>query len=201
MMLNTEKEREVLLEARNITKTFPGVIAVNNVTLQIYKGEVCALVGENGAGKSTLMKILAGVYPDYEGQIFLEGKEVRFRNPREAQENGIALIPQELDLVPNLSSAENIFLSREPVNEFGVIEYQKMFEQASKLFSKLGVNIDPKTKVEDLSTSQQQMVAIAKALSLDAKIIIMDEPTSAIGKRETEQLFNIIRSLKMKENL
>lgn len=156
MMLNTEKEREVLLEARNITKTFPGVIAVNNVTLQIYKGEVCALVGENGAGKSTLMKILAGVYPDYEGQIFLEGKEVRFRNPREAQENGIALIPQELDLVPNLSSAENIFLSREPVNEFGVIEYQKMFEQASKLFSKLGVNIDPKTKVEDLSTSQQQ---------------------------------------------
>jgi len=189
-------EGSIILEARNITKTFPGVVAVNNVTFRVYRGEVNALVGENGAGKSTLMKVLSGVYPDYEGKVILEGKEVHFRTPKEAQDNGIALIPQELDLVPNLSVAENVFLSREPVDAFGFVNYKKMYEKTSEILERLGVPIDPREKIEELSTGQQQMVAIAKALSLDSKVIIMDEPTSAISQHEIENLFKIIRILK-----
>ena len=131
-------EGSIILEARNITKTFPGVVAVNNVTFRVYRGEVNALVGENGAGKSTLIKVLSGVYPDYEGKVILEGKEVHFRTPKEAQDNGIALIPQELDLVPNLSVAENVFLSREPVDAFGFVNYKKMYEKTSEILERLG---------------------------------------------------------------
>lgn len=192
-------ESNVILEARDVTKTFPGVIAVNNVTFKVYRREVCALVGENGAGKSTLMKVLSGVYPDYTGKIYLEGKEVRFKNPRDAQDHGIALIPQELDLVPNLSVAENIFLSREPTNNLGLINYRKMYEKTEELMYRLGMKIDPKSIVSDLSTGQQQMVAIAKALSLNSKVIIMDEPTSAISIHEVELLFEVIKSLKKEE--
>ena len=186
----------IVLEARNITKVFPGVVAVDNADFIVRKGEIHAVVGENGAGKSTLMKVFSGVYADYQGKIFIEGKEVHFRNPKDAQDNGIVLIPQELDLVPNLSVAENIFLGREPTNLLGFVDYKKMYRQAEEILRRIEFPVDPKRKVEDLSTGQQQLVAVAKALSLDAKIIIMDEPTSAISEREIENLFKIIRSLK-----
>ena len=186
---------QVVLEAKEITKTFPGVRALDGVSFEVHRGKVNALVGENGAGKSTLMKILSGVYLQYEGKIFLEGREVRFSNPREAQNNGIAIIPQELNLIPYLSVAENVFLGREFVNPLGLIDYQRMYGETEEVLEKLNSQIDFKGLVCDLRVGQQQIVEIAKALSLDARVIIMDEPTSAISEREVEVLFDLIRSL------
>ncbi|HBT39471.1 MAG TPA: D-xylose ABC transporter ATP-binding protein [Pseudothermotoga sp.] len=189
-------EAKIILEAKNITKTFPGVVAVNDVSFAVKEGTVTAIVGENGAGKSTLMKILAGVYPDYVGKIFLKGKEVHFKNPREAINAGIVLIPQELDLVPNLTVMENIHLGREPLDFWGFVNYRKMYTETKDLLSRVRLRIDPKKKVQDLSTGQQQLVAIAKALAIQAMIIIMDEPTSAISEKEIENLFEIVRNLR-----
>lgn len=189
-------EDNVVLRAENVTKTFPGVVAVNNVSLSIEKGIVTAVVGENGAGKSTLMKIFSGVYPDYTGKIFLDGKEVRFKNPKEAIDSGIFLIPQELDLVPNLTIAENMWLGREPLNFWGFMNYKYLFNQAKEILKRVRLNVDPQRKVEELSTGQQQLVAIAKSLVSKAKIIIMDEPTSAISEKEIENLFEIIKNLR-----
>ncbi|MFN4189756.1 MAG: sugar ABC transporter ATP-binding protein [Pseudothermotoga sp.] len=187
---------KIILEARNITKTFPGVVAVNDVSLSIEKGILTAVVGENGAGKSTLMKIFAGVYSDYLGKIFLEGKEIRFKNPREAIDSGIFLIPQELDLVPNLTIAENMWLGREPLNFWGFMDYKYLFSQAREILKRVRFSVDPRKKIEDLSTGQQQLVAIAKSLVSKARIIIMDEPTSAISEKEIENLFEIIKDLR-----
>ncbi|MEJ5228585.1 MAG: sugar ABC transporter ATP-binding protein [Pseudothermotoga sp.] len=188
-------ENNVILQARNITKVFPGVIAVNDVSLSIEKGIVTAVVGENGAGKSTLMKIFAGVYSDYAGKIFIEGKETRFKTPREAIDCGIFLIPQELDLVPNLTIAENMWMGREPLNLWGFVDYKKLFKESKEVLGRVRLNVDPRKRVEELSTGQQQLVAIAKSLVSKAKIIIMDEPTSAISEKEIENLFEIIRNL------
>lgn len=190
-----QKDNNIVLEAVNITKAFPGVKALHKVSFQIYRNKVNSLVGENGAGKSTLMKVLSGVYPEYEGEIFLGGKQISFSNPREAQDNGVAIIHQELNLIPYLSVAENVFLGREFTNALGLIDCKRMYSQTKKLLERLNQHIDPKMLVRDLRVGQQQMVEIAKALSLDARVVIMDEPTSAISQREIEALFGLIRSL------
>ena len=189
------KENSIVLKAQNITKTFPGVKALDRVSFQIHLGKVNALVGENGAGKSTLMKVLSGVYPEYEGKIFLEGRQVHFSNPRQARDNGVAIIHQELNLIGYLSVAENVFLGREYLSPLGLIDYKRMYSQTEKILEKLDLHLDPKSLVCDLRVGQQQIVEIAKALSLDARVIIMDEPTSAISKRETDVLFGLIKSL------
>lgn len=193
----TEKAREtIILQAKGITKRFPGVVALEDVCLDIYAGQVNAIVGENGAGKSTLMKILSGVYQEYEGEVLLNGQPVLFNGPSDAQEHGIAIIHQELNLIPYLSVQESIFLGREPLNRFGLIDYRRMQSEAQALLRNLRLDVDPKTLVSELRVGQQQVVEIAKALSLDARVLIMDEPTSAISEQEIDVLFDLIESLK-----
>jgi len=185
-----------MLVAKNISKSFSGIKALDMVNLEIHMGKVNAIVGENGAGKSTLMKILSGVYSDYEGEILLYGKPVRFSNPREAQELGIAIIHQELSLIPQLTIAENIFLGREITKKFGGLDQKKMNVQTKNLLDRLKLDLNPNTPVYRLKVGQQQVVEIAKALLTDSKIIIMDEPTSAISDNEVEILFRIIDDLR-----
>lgn len=187
---------DVILEARGITKSFPGVRALDCVDLQVRAGRLTAVVGENGAGKSTLMNILAGVFPPDEGEIYLDGRRLEFANPRQAQLAGIAIIFQELNLVPTLSVAENIFLGREPVKRTGLIDYERMHAQAAALLAELDLHIDPRTPVSNLRVGQQQVVEIAKALSFNSRIIIMDEPTSALSELEVQHLFRLINRLK-----
>jgi ribose transport system ATP-binding protein len=189
------KTNNIVLQARGISKAFGGIKALDGVSLEIRVGKVNAIVGENGAGKSTLMKILSGVHREYEGQIVLDGKPVAFANPREAQDNGIAIIHQELNLIPYLSVAENVFLGREFVAATGLIDYGAMHTETTKILQRLDLHINPRTTVCSLRVGQQQVVEIAHALSLHARILIMDEPTSAISKHEIEVLFAMIRSL------
>jgi len=195
-MMTLCKTNNIILQAKNISKTFGGVKALEGVSLDVYKGQVNAIVGENGAGKSTLMKVLTGVYQEYNGQIILDGRAVTFGNPKEAQNNGIAIIHQELNLIPYLSVAENVFLGREFTNQFGMIDYRKMYGETKKLLERLDLHINPRLQVSSLRIGQQQIVEIAHALSLDARIVIMDEPTSAISEHEIKVLFELIRSLK-----
>jgi ribose transport system ATP-binding protein len=185
----------MVLQAKSISKAFGGIKALDGVSLDIHAGKVNAIVGENGAGKSTLMKILSGVHREYEGQIVLEGKPVTFAHPRQAQDNGIAIIHQELNLIPYLSVAENVFLGREFVGLTGLIDYRAMHRETTKLLERLDLHINPRVAVSSLRVGQQQVVEIAHALSLHARIVIMDEPTSAISKHEIEVLFDLIRSL------
>ena len=186
---------EYLLEIKNVRKEFPGVVALNDVSLFLKRGEIHALVGENGAGKSTLMKILAGIYTLDKGEILYDGKPFVAKKPVDALEKGIAMVHQELDLIPEMTVEENVFAGREQSKGL-VIDRQGMEKKTRKLMEGLGIDISPKTKIKELSTAQQQMVAITRALAFDAEIIIMDEPTSAITDREVEQLFKIIRRLK-----
>lgn len=190
-----------MLVAENITKRFSGVTALHNVSLELHPGKVNAIIGENGAGKSTLMKILSGVYAEYEGQIIFKNEPVHFRNTKEAQLAGIAIIHQELNLIPDLSIIENIFLGREIVNSLGFLDQRQMLRQTLSLLKKLHLEIDPDTKVSSLKVGQQQVVEIAKALLLDADVIIMDEPTSAISESEVEVLFGIIEQLKSENKI
>jgi ribose transport system ATP-binding protein len=185
-----------MLEAKHITKRFDGVIALSDVNLQLHPGKVNAIIGENGAGKSTLMKIFSGVHTQYEGEIVLNGKVIRFANTKEAEATGIAIIHQELNLVPYLSVAENIFLGRELVNSFGVLDKSKMEDETAALLRKINLDVSPSTKIATLKVGQQQLVEIAKALYTNAAVIIMDEPTSAISDKEVENLFGIIAQLK-----
>jgi len=185
-----------MLVAENITKKFSGVTALDNVCLELHAGKVNAILGENGAGKSTLMKILSGVYPDYEGRVILKGSQVNFSNPKEAQLAGIAIIHQELNLVPHLSITENIFLGRELSNNWGMLDGKSMRAKAQELLDRLKLDIDADTLIGDLKVGQQQVVEIAKALLTDCEVIIMDEPTSAISESEVEVLFEIIHSLR-----
>jgi len=185
-----------MLAVENITKRFPGVIALNNVSMELHAGKVNAIVGENGAGKSTLMKILSGVYNDYEGRILCKGKPVAFTGIREAQACGIAIIHQELNLIPYLSVRENIFLGREIVDRWGFLNKKAMQAKTGSLLQRLKLNVNPETLVADLKLGQQQVVEIAKALLTDADVIIMDEPTSAISGKEVDVLFDIINDLK-----
>jgi ribose transport system ATP-binding protein len=185
-----------MVEMRNITMTFPGVVALEDVTLESRAGEVHAVVGENGAGKSTLMKILAGVYQPDRGEILLRGQPVRISSPYEAQRLGITIIYQELNLLPDLNVAENVFLGREPRGPLGLVDGRALERQAQEVLHRLGVDIDPRTRLGRLSVAQQQMVEIAKALSLNAQIVIMDEPSAALGGRDLDRLFEVIAALK-----
>lgn len=196
-----EKQNELLapiLEVQNISKEFSGIYALKNIDLNIYPGEVTAIIGENGAGKSTLMKIISGVYIESEGDVLLNGKTVNFKNPKEAGEHGVVIIHQELNLIPYLSITENIFLGNEIRNSFGFLDKSKMHKKAKELLARLHLDINPNVIVNQLRVGQQQLVEIAKALLIDSKVLIMDEPTSAISDHEVELLFQIIRELKSK---
>ncbi|UZD15360.1 ribose ABC transporter ATP-binding protein RbsA [Gallibacterium anatis] len=185
-----------ILKLDNICKSFPGVRALYNAGLSVYPGKVMALMGENGAGKSTLMKILTGIYSKDSGSIHYQGQEVTFKNPKMSQLAGISIIHQELNIIPNLTIAENIFLGREFTNKFGGIDWKKMTTESEKLLKRLKIKHSPTTPVEQLSLGELQMIEIAKALSFDAKVIIMDEPTDALTDTETDALFNVIKELK-----
>lgn len=185
-----------MLVVENVTKRFSGVTALENITLEIHGAEVTAIIGENGAGKSTLMKILSGVYPEYEGRIIFKGKTVRFSNPKEAQECGIAIIHQELNLIPYLSITENIFLGREIETSLGALDKKAMRNKTRELLEKLKLKVEPDTLIVDLKVGQQQIVEIAKALLTESEVIIMDEPTSAITESEVKVLFEIIDNLR-----
>ena len=185
-----------MLSAKKITKRFSGVTALDNVSLDLQTGKVNAIIGENGAGKSTLMKILSGVYTDYEGTIELDNQVVTFRGTRDAQDSGIAIIHQELNLIPHLNIAENIFLGREITNRLGMLDSTAMRKTTKDLLHRLRLDLDPSVPIKDLKVGQQQLIEIAKALLVDANIIIMDEPTSAITGAEVEVLFDIISDLK-----
>ncbi len=189
-------DRPPVLAMRGITKRFPGVLALNNVDLDAFPGEVHALVGENGAGKSTLMKILAGVYQPDVGEFEVGGEVVRFTHPRQAQAAGVSIIYQEFNLLPERTVAQNIFVGREPTKGF-VVDTGRMEEETAGLLADLGVSraITPRTIVGWLSVAQQQTVEIAKALSFDACILMMDEPTAALSPHEVEGLFERVRTL------
>lgn len=192
-------EQELILRMEHISKAFPGVQALDDVGLEVAAGEVLALVGENGAGKSTLMKILAGAYQKDEGHIFLQGQEVTVESPHHAQELGIAIIYQEFNLAPNQTAAANIFMAREPRRQ-GIgrlfVDKRRMGREAQECLDRVGARISADVLVRDLSVAEQQMVEIAKALAAEARIIVMDEPTSALGEDEVEMLFEVIKTLK-----
>jgi D-xylose transport system ATP-binding protein len=195
-----ETVSNVLLEMKSITKSFPGVRALDGVSFDLKPGEIHALVGENGAGKSTLIKILAGVYPhpEYGGEIILDGSERRFAKIRDSETAGIAVIYQELSLVKDLNVAENIFLGREP-RRFGIINWEELYSRAQKLLDELHLEIDPRTPVVNLGIGQQQLVEIAKALSQKARILVLDEPTAALTDTEVETLFRILNDLRARD--
>ncbi len=187
---------KILLEMKNISKSFPGVKALDNVNLSVKSGHVHALMGENGAGKSTLMKCLFGIYSCDSGEIFLDGKKVSFKNPREALENGVAMVHQELNQALRRNVCDNIWLGRYPVKYGLFVNEKKMASDTREIFEKLGVDTDIHAKTEALSVSRRQMVEIAKAVSYGAKVIVFDEPTSSLNREETEKLFEIIEMLK-----
>ena len=183
-----------LLEMRHIDKVFPGVKALSNVDFTLHAGEIHSLMGENGAGKSTLVKVLTGVYPKDGGTIHLNGKEIYPKTPKEAQEEGISTVYQEVNLCPNLTVAENIFIGREP-RRFGFIDWKEVNRRSIELLKKLDVDIDVSKTLDNYPVAIQQMVAIARAVDVDAKILILDEPTSSLNEVETERLFRIVRQL------
>ena len=185
-----------LLQLINIHKSFPGVKALAGANLNVRAGQVMALIGENGAGKSTLMKVLTGIYSKDEGEIIYLGNKVNFKGPKSSQEAGIGIIHQELNLIPQLTIAENIFLGREFTNKFGRIDWKKTYDQANKLLAELHLTYDSRKLISELSIGEQQMVEIAKVLSFNSKVIIMDEPTDALTETETASLFEVIRKLK-----
>ena len=185
---------EYLLEMKGISKSFPGVKALQNVEFQLKAGEIHALLGENGAGKSTLIKVLGGIYIAEEGEIRIDGKPVVIDGVNAARDNGISIIHQELVLVPHMTVAENIFLGREPMGKFGV-DYKRMAASAQEMLDKFDLGISATDEIFDLSIAQQQMVEIVKAISFNCRILVMDEPTSSISDREVTQLFEIMRNL------
>ena len=188
---------EVILTMKGIDKSFPGVHALDHVDLEVRRGEVHALMGENGAGKSTLMKVLTGIYSKDAGTITYEGREVEFHNPKEAQDAGIVIVHQELNMMGHLTVAQNIFIGREPRSGV-LIRDAVMNAEARKLFEQLSIDIDPRETMSNLTVAKQQMCEIAKAISHEAKVIVFDEPTAALTETEIEQLFVIIRDLRSK---
>ncbi|EXU75275.1 MULTISPECIES: galactose/methyl galactoside ABC transporter ATP-binding protein MglA [Erwinia] len=188
-------QREYLLEMTNVSKSFPGVKALDNVNLKIRPHSVHALMGENGAGKSTLLKCLFGIYSKDTGSIVFQGKEIDFKSSKEALENGVSMVHQELNLVLQRTVMDNMWLGRYPRKGF-FVDQDKMYRDTKAIFDELDIDIDPRDKVISLSVSQMQMIEIAKAFSYDAKIVIMDEPTSSLTEKEVNHLFTIIRKLK-----
>lgn len=187
-----------VLQIRHLSKHFSGVYALKGVHMDIYPGEVTAIIGENGAGKSTLMKLISGVYQHFEGEIMYQGEKIAFRTPKEAAMKGIQIIHQELNLLPHLNITENLFLGNEITTPLGILDYRKMHQRASELLQRLHLDIPPETEVGMLRVGQQQLVEIAKALLFDSKVLIMDEPTSAISDQEVSLLFRIINEMKMR---
>src|SRR5262245_59831569 len=187
---------DFLLQVEGVRKEFPGVVALDDVSFRLKPGTVHALMGENGAGKSTLMKIIAGIYKPDSGSFHLRGKDIQLASPLDALENGIAMIHQELNLMPFMTVAENIWIRREPKTAIGFVDHAELRRKTASLFDKLNINIDPEIEVRDLSVANRQMVEIAKAVSYESDVLIMDEPTSALTEKEVTHLFEIIRGLK-----
>lgn len=187
---------DIILEMKNIDKRFGGVHALDNVSLTLRRGEVHALVGENGAGKSTLMKILIGLYKPDRGDIFINGVKTDFKSVKDAQDLGISMIFQEFNQVKVMSVMENIYLGREPKKKDGSVDFKKMYNDSKELLLKLGVDLDPKTRIWDLTVAKHQLVEIVKAISLNAQIIIMDEPTSALSRNEIDYLLSMVQTLR-----
>jgi len=187
---------EYILELKDMTKRFSGVEVLHEVPFSLRPGEVHALLGENGAGKSTLVKVMTGVHQPDKGEIYLDGKHVTFRDTRESRQVGIAAIYQELSLFPDLDVAENIFVGRQPTTIGGRIDWRKLYADAGNLLETLGVHLDLKQKARSLSIAQQQMVEIARAFSINARILIMDEPTSSLTLNEVADLFRLVRRLR-----
>lgn len=189
-----------ILQMEGITKVFPGVRALDNVTLEVHRGSIHAICGENGAGKSTLMKVLSGVYPHgtYEGRIIYMGKEIAFKSIKESENAGIAIIHQELTMIPELSVSENIFMGNEIVSH-GLIDWEQVKRRTREMLERVGLSIDPDTPIKHLGVGQQQLVEIAKALSKNVKLLILDEPTSALNESDSENLLNLMRELKKKD--
>jgi monosaccharide-transporting ATPase len=190
------EQQSPILEVRRVTKRFPGVLALDDVSFELRPGEVHALVGENGAGKSTLIKVITGVYKPDDGQVHFKGEEVSFSDPRESQAVGISTIYQEINLIPLLSVAQNIFLGREPRNRLGIIDVESMNREAAEILERYGIRADVTAPLRSLGLGAQQMVAIARAISVDTRAVIMDEPTSSLEAREVETLFGVIRQLR-----
>ncbi|MEO5888407.1 MAG: ATP-binding cassette domain-containing protein, partial [Anaerolineales bacterium] len=188
---------DVILEMRNITKTFPGVKALDNVSFAVKQGEIHALVGENGAGKSTLMKVLSGVYPygSYEGEIYFQGRECRFQNINQSEEVGLVIIHQELALIPYLSIAENLFLGNERAN-YGVIDWNESISRTKELLARVGLNESPNTLITDMGVGKQQLVEIAKALAKKVQLLILDEPTASLNESDSEKLLQLLLQFK-----
>ena len=182
------------LAVKNLSRRFPGVLALDTVSFDVMPGEVHALVGENGAGKSTLINMLAGVIQPSSGTIEINGKRVTFPDPASAQRAGIGVIFQEFNLLPHLSVAENIFLNREPRRGM-IVDWPSLYRQAAEVIKTLEIDLDPRMPVRELPVAQQQLVEIARALSMDPKVIIMDEPTAALSEREVERLLYLVRTL------
>ncbi|MEX2139300.1 MAG: sugar ABC transporter ATP-binding protein [Pirellulales bacterium] len=189
-------DANAIIEIHGVTKRFPGVVALDDVSFEIAKGELHAIVGENGAGKSTLMKILSGVIPDFEGELLLRAQSVRFRGTRDAERAGVSIIHQELNLVEQLSSAANIFLGRERRTRIGLLDDRTMEREAARLFERLECAVSPRAAAGTLRVGDQQLIEIAKALSLDTEILIMDEPTSALTESEVARLYRVIERLR-----
>ncbi len=187
---------DYILEVENVRKEFPGVVALDDVQLKLKRGTVHALMGENGAGKSTLMKIVAGIYTPDSGTFKLRGQHIRLKNPLDALQNGIAMIHQELNLMAPMTISENIWIGREPTNRIGLINHGEMNRRTSELFERLDIDLDPDVQIGTLSVANRQMVEIAKAVSFNSDVLIMDEPTSALTEKEVTHLFTIIRALK-----
>lgn len=192
----SSNQLQYVLEVDGVRKAFPGVVALDNVSFRLRPGTVHALMGENGAGKSTLMKIIAGVYIPDQGDFRLRGRPIQLKSPLDALENGIAMIHQELNLMPYMTVAENIWIRREPKNALGFIDHAELRRRTQALFDDLNIDIDPEVEIQKLSISNRQMVEIAKAVSYNSDVLIMDEPTSALTEHEVEHLFRIIRKLR-----
>lgn len=185
---------EYILELKHISKSFPGVKALDDVTLCVRPGTVHSLMGENGAGKSTLMKCLFGIYSFDEGEIILDGKNIKFSSPSEALQNHVSMVHQELNQVLNQTVMENMWLGRFPMKH-GLVDDQKMYEDTKAIFDDLDIQVNPKVKIGTLKVSQKQMIEIAKAVSYNSKVIVMDEPTSSLTEKEVEHLFKIYLNL------
>ena len=185
---NRNVTNEVVMEAKGICKSFPGVKALTDVDVKIHRGEVVALLGENGAGKSTLIKVLSGVYQPDAGRMYMEGREVHFTLPVEAKLAGIGVIHQELNYVSSVSVAENIFIGNIP-RRHGLVDYKTMYAESRKIMAEVGLDLDPKMPIGNCSVAQKQLIELAKVISNNIKVLIMDEPTSALNDVETEHLF------------
>ena len=189
---------KAILTMKGITKTFPGVKALSNVDFKLCEGDIHALMGENGAGKSTLIKVLTGIYPFDAGEIIMDGKPMVNKSPQDAQNNGISTVYQEVNLCPNLTVAENLFIGREPRNKAGMISWKEMNARSRKLLRSLDIDVAPTTLLDECSIAIQQMIAIARAVDMECKVLILDEPTSSLDEEEVEKLFGLMKKLKAK---